>query len=168
MKLNWTSLLVLEEGVIEGRKVFGNIVKYIRMAASSNFGNMFSVVGGSIFLPFLPMEPLQVLVNNLLYDFSQTTIPTDKVDTEWIARPRKWSIGPELFHPGWFVESIFTQTLIVHVIRTNKIPFIQSRASVALLLSTLIIVGIAAGLTYSPLAGVLGFTPLPPIFWLQN
>jgi Mg2+-importing ATPase len=194
-----TSLLVLEEGVIEGRKVFGNITKYIRMAASSNFGNMFSVVGASIFLPFLPMEPLQVLVNNLLYDFSQTTIPTDKVDPEWIAKPRKWSISsvrryiifigpissifdyatfflmlyffktrsnPELFHTGWFVESIFTQTLIVHVIRTNKIPFIQSRASLAMMCSTLVIVGIAAGLTYSPLAGVLGFSSLPAIFWL--
>ena len=194
-----TSLLVLEEGVIEGRKVFGNITKYIRMAASSNFGNMFSVVGASIFLPFLPMEPLQVLVNNLLYDLSQTTIPTDKVDPEWIAKPRKWSISsvrryiifigpissifdyatfflmlyffktrsnPELFHTGWFVESIFTQTLIVHVIRTNKIPFIQSRASLAMMCSTLVIVGIAAGLTYSPLAGVLGFSPLPAIFWL--
>jgi Mg2+-importing ATPase len=194
-----TSLLVLEEGVIEGRKVFGNIIKYVRMGASSNFGNMFSVVGGSAFLPFLPMEPLQVLVNNLLYDFSQTTIPTDKVDPEWIAKPRKWSIGnlrwyiifigpissifdyatfflmlyffntwsnPELFHTGWFVESIFTQTLIVHVIRTNKIPFLQSRASLALIVSTLIIVGIAAGLTYSPLADTLGFSPLPAVFWL--
>ncbi len=194
-----TSLLVLEEGVIEGRKVFGNIIKYLRMAASSNFGNMFSVVGASIFLPFLPMEPLQVLVNNLLYDFSQTTIPTDKVDAEWIAKPRKWSIGnirrfimfigpissifdyatfllmlyffktwsnPDLFHTGWFVESIFTQTLIVHVIRTNKIPFIQSRASWAMICSTLIIVGVAAGLTYSPLAHALGFTSLPATFWL--
>ena len=194
-----TSLLVLEEGVIEGRKVFGNIVKYIRMGASSNFGNMFSVVGGSAFLPFLPMEPLQVLVNNLLYDFSQTTIPTDKVDPEWIAKPRKWAIGnigwymifigpissifdyatfflmlyffntrsnPALFHTGWFIESIFTQTLIVHVIRTNKIPFIQSRASLAMICSTLIIVGVAAGLTYSPLAHTLGFTSLPATFWL--
>lgn len=194
-----TSLLVLEEGVIEGRKVFGNIIKYLRMAASSNFGNMFSVLGASIFLPFLPMEPLQVLVNNLLYDFSQTTIPTDKVDQEWIAKPRKWSIGnirrfilfigpvssifdyatfflmlyffktwskPDLFHTGWFVESIFTQTLIVHVIRTNKIPFIQSRASLAMICSTLIIVGAAAGLVYSPLAHRLGFTPLPAVFWL--
>lgn len=194
-----TSLLVLVEGVIEGRKVFGNIIKYLRMAASSNFGNMFSVLGASVFLPFLPMEPLQVLVNNLLYDFSQTTIPTDKVDQEWIAKPRKWSIGnirrfiicigpissifdyatfflmlyffktwskPDLFHTGWFVESIFTQTLIVHVIRTNKIPFIQSRASLAMICSTLVIVGVAAGLVYSPLADHLGFTPLPAIFWL--
>jgi Mg2+-importing ATPase len=193
-----TSLLVLDEGVVEGRKVFGNITKYIRMAASSNFGNMFSVVGGSIFLPFLPMLPLQVLVNSLLYDFSQTTIPTDKVDPEWIAKPRKWSIGnirrfilfigpissifdyatfflmlyffntwnnQELFHTGWFVESLFTQTLIIHIIRTRKIPFLQSRASLAMILSTVIVIGVGAALTYSPLAHSLGFTPLPAIFW---
>lgn len=86
------SLLVLQEGVIEGRRVFGNIIKYIKMAASSNFGNMFSVVGASVFLPFLPMLPLQVLTNNLLYDFSQTTIPTDNVDREWLMKPRKWAI----------------------------------------------------------------------------
>ena len=156
------SLLVLEQGVLEGRRVFGNIIKYIKMAASSNFGNMFSVVGASAFLPFLPMLPIQVLTNNLLYDFSQTTIPTDEVDADWLTKPRKWTIGeiqrfilfigpissifdyltffimlyvfncwnnPALFHTGWFVESLFTQTLIIHVIRTNKIPFIQSRAS---------------------------------------
>jgi len=87
------SLLVLEQGVIEGRRVFGNIIKYIKMAASSNFGNMFSVIGASIFLPFLPMLPLQVLTNNLLYDFSQTTIPTDEVDNEWLTKPRQWTIG---------------------------------------------------------------------------
>jgi Mg2+-importing ATPase len=137
------NLLILEQGVLEGRRVFGNIVKYIKMAASSNFGNMFSVVGASAFLPFLPMLPIQVLTNNLLYDFSQTTIPTDKVDAEWLTKPRKWMIGdiqrfilfigpissifdyltflimlhifkcwtnPELFHTGWFVESLFTQT----------------------------------------------------------
>ena len=162
-----TSLLVLEEGVMEGRQVFGNIIKYIKMAASSNFGNMFSVLGASLFLPFLPMLPIQVLTNNLLYDFSQTTIPTDDVDAEWLAKPRKWDIGdmrrfilfigpissifdyatffimlfvfkswdnPALFHTGWFVESLFTQTLIIHVIRTNKIPFLQSRASWPLIL----------------------------------
>ena len=87
------SLLVLEQGVLEGRRVFGNIIKYIKMAASSNFGNMFSVVGASAFLPFLPMLPIQVLTNNLLYDFSQTTIPTDEVDAEWLTKPRKWTIG---------------------------------------------------------------------------
>jgi Mg2+-importing ATPase len=193
-----TSLTVLQEGVIEGRKVFGNIIKYIKMAASSNFGNMFSVVGGSLFLPFLPMLPMQILVNNLLYDFSQTTIPTDGVDAEWLSRPRKWAIGdlrrfilfigpissifdyltffimlyvfnawhkPELFHTGWFVESLFTQTLIIHVIRTNKIPFIQSRASLPLTLTSILIVGIGAALPLSPLAGALGFTPLPVAYW---
>jgi Mg2+-importing ATPase len=193
------SLLVLEQGVLEGRRVFGNIVKYIKMAASSNFGNMFSVVGASAFLPFLPMLPIQVLTNNLLYDFSQTTIPTDEVDAEWLATPRKWEIGrilrfilvigpissifdyatfflmlsvfnarqnPALFHTGWFVESLFTQTLIIHVIRTNKIPFIQSRASWPLILTSIIIVAVGVWLTVSPLAGTLGFVPLPPLYWL--
>ncbi|MCX6538467.1 MAG: magnesium-translocating P-type ATPase [Acidobacteria bacterium] len=193
------SLLVLEQGVLEGRRVFGNIVKYIKMAASSNFGNMFSVVGASAFLPFLPMLPIQVLTNNLLYDFSQTTIPTDQVDQDWLTRPRQWTIGkilrfilfigpissifdyatfflmlyvfdcwhnPALFHTGWFVESLFTQTLIIHVIRTNKIPFIQSRASWPLILSSLLIVAVGAWLTVSPLANTLGFVPLPPLYWL--
>ena len=193
------SLLVLEQGVLEGRRVFGNIVKYIKMAASSNFGNMFSVVGASAFLPFLPMLPIQVLTNNLLYDFSQTTIPTDEVDAEWLTKPRQWTIGkilrfilfigpissifdyltffmmlyvfnawhnPALFHTGWFVESLFTQTLIIHVIRTNKIPFIQSRASWPLILTSVIIVAVGAGLTVSPLANTLGFVPLPPRYWL--
>ena len=193
------SLLVLQEGVIEGRKVFGNIIKYIKMAASSNFGNMFSVVGASIFLPFLPMLPLQILTNNLLYDFSQTTIPTDEVDPEWLQKPRKWAIdeirrfilyfGPissifdyltffimlyvfhtwtneALFHTGWFVESLFTQTLIIHVIRTNKIPFIQSSASLPLVLTSLIVVAIGAWLPSSSLADALGFVPLPPLYWL--
>ena len=193
------SLLILQQGVLEGRRVFGNIVKYIKMAASSNFGNMFSVVGASAFLPFLPMLPIQVLTNNLLYDFSQTTIPTDKVDANWLTKPRKWTIGeiqrfilfigpissifdyltffimlwvfdawnnPALFHTGWFVESIFTQTLIIHVIRTHKIPFIQSRASWQLIVSSLIIVAVGAWLPVSPLAGTLGFVPLPPLYWL--
>ena len=193
------SLLILEQGVMEGRRVFGNIIKYIKMAASSNFGNMFSVVGASAFLPFLPMLPIQVLTNNLLYDFSQTTIPTDEVDADWLTKPRKWAIGeiqrfilfigpissifdyltffimlyifnawtdPALFHTGWFVESLFTQTLIIHVIRTNKIPFIQSRASWPLISTSLIIVAVGAWLTVSPLAGTLGFVPLPPLYWL--
>jgi Mg2+-importing ATPase len=193
------SLLVLEQGVLEGRRVFGNIVKYIKMAASSNFGNMFSVVGASAFLPFLPMLPIQVLTNNLLYDFSQTTIPTDQVDADWLTQPRKWEIGkilrfilfigpissifdyltfflmlyvfncwhnPALFHTGWFVESLFTQTLIIHVIRTNKIPFIQSWASWPLILTSIIIVAAGAWLTVSPLATTLGFVPLPPLYWL--
>lgn len=193
------SLLVLEEGVVEGRKVFGNIMKYIKMAASSNFGNMFSVLGASIFLPFVPMLPIQVLTNNLLYDLSQTAIPTDEVDREWLERPRKWAIGelrrfilfigpissifdyltyflmlyvfqcwgnPDLFHTGWFVESLFTQTMIIHVIRTNKIPFIQSRASTPLILTSLLIVAIGAFLPFSPLAETLGFVALPPTYWL--
>ena len=156
-------LHVLEEGVIEGRKVFANILKYIRMGASSNFGNMFSVLGASIFLPFMPMAPIQILTNNLLYDVSQVPIPTDDVDPEQVAKPRPWSmtaisrfmlfIGPcssifdyttffmmlyvfdcwdnarPLFQTGWFVESLLTQTLIIHIIRTNRIPFLQSWAS---------------------------------------
>ncbi|MBI5591310.1 MAG: magnesium-translocating P-type ATPase [Deltaproteobacteria bacterium] len=193
------SLMVLEQGVMEGRRVFGNIIKYIKMAASSNFGNMFSVVGASAFLPFLPMLPIQLLTNNLLYDFSQTTIPTDDVDADWLVKPRQWSIdklmrfilfigpissifdymtffmmlyvfdcwhNPALFHTGWFVESLFTQTLIIHVIRTNKIPFIQSRASWPLILTSVIIVAVGAWLTVSPLADTLGFVPLPPLYWL--
>ncbi|HEY5284734.1 MAG TPA: magnesium-translocating P-type ATPase [Polyangia bacterium] len=193
------SLLVLEQGVLEGRRVFGNIVKYIKMAASSNFGNMFSVVGASAFLPFLPMLPIQVLSTNLLYDFSQTTIPTDGVDADWLTKPRQWTIGkllrfilfigpissifdyvtfflmlyvfkcwdnPALFRTGWFIESLFTQTLIIHVIRTNKIPFIQSRASWPLIITSFAIVAIGSWLTVSPLASTLGFVPLPASFWL--
>lgn len=194
------SLLVLKEGVIEGRKVFGNVIKYIKMAASSNFGNMFSIVGASAFLPFLPMLPLQILTNNLLYDLSQTTIPTDTVDEEWLTKPRKWELGnlrrfivtigpissifdyltffimlvvfkcwnnPALFHSGWFVESLFTQTLIVHVIRTNKIPFIQSLASKPLLISSVAVVVTGALMTVvGPIARILGFVTLPPLYWL--
>jgi len=193
------NLLVLEQGVVEGRRVFGNIIKYIKMAASSNFGNMFSVVGASAFLPYLPMLPIQVLTNNLLYDFSQTTIPTDKVDADWLVKPRKWAVNeiqrfilfigpvssvfdyitffilwhffdcknnPALFHTGWFVESLFTQTLIIHIIRTNKIPFFESRASWPLLLTSVIIVVVGAWLTVSPFAETLGFVQLPSIYWL--
>jgi P-type Mg2+ transporter len=192
------SLLVLEQGVLEGRRVFGNIIKYIKMAASSNFGNMFSVVGASAFLPFLPMLPIQVLSTNLLYDLSQTTIPTDDVDADWLTKPRQWTVGkilrfilfigplssvfdyltyflmlhvfkcwnnPALFHTGWFVESLFTQTLIIHVIRTNKIPFIQSRASWPLIATSFAVVAFGAWLTVSPLAKTLGFVPLPTGFW---
>lgn len=192
------SLLVLEQGVMEGRRVFGNITKYIKMAASSNFGNMFSVVGASAFLPFLPMLPIQVLTNNLLYDFSQIPIPTDEVDTDWLTQPRQWTIGslqrfilfigpissifdyatffimlyvfnawnnPALFHTGWFVELLFTQTLIIHIIRTNKIPFIESRASWPLIVTSFAIVTFGAWLTISPLAKTLGFVPLPALYW---
>jgi Mg2+-importing ATPase len=206
------SLLVLEDGIIEGRKVFGNIIKYIRMGASSNFGNMFSVVGGSYFLPFLPMAPIQILLNNLLYDISQVGIPTDKVDPEFTKTPRKWNIGnikkfmifigpmssifdyatyflmlfffkcfqysspnilpnlktyyENLFHTGWFVESILTQTMIVHIIRTRKIPFLQSAASPGLLFTTLLVMSIGAFLPYSPFAETFGFVPLPAAYWL--
>jgi Mg2+-importing ATPase len=193
-------LMVLEGGVVEGRKVFANIVKYIRMGASSNFGNMFSVLGASAFLPFLPMAPIQVLTNNLLYDFSQVPIPADAVDEEQVARPRPWDIGEikrfilfigpissifdyttffamrylfkcwdpsraSLFQTGWFVESLMTQTLIIHVIRTNKIPFIQSRASWALMATTLAIMAFGMWLPYSPVASALGFTHLPLMYW---
>ena len=206
------SLMVLEEGIVEGRKIFSNIIKYIKMGASSNFGNMFSVVGGSYFLPFLPMAPIQVLTNNFLYDLSQTGIPTDNVDNEFVNKPQKWDIsfiqkfmifiGPissifdyatfflmlyffncilfsqsgtspemkthyeKLFHTGWFVESNLTQTLIVYIIRTNKIPFLQSRPSMPMVLTTLIVMTISIYLPYSPIASFLGLTALPPIFFL--
>jgi len=192
------SLMVLADGVLEGRKIFGNIVKYIKMGASSNFGNMLSVLGASIFLPFLPMAPIQVLTNNLLYDFSQTTIPTDNVDSDYIAAPRRWDIGnitkfmlflgpissifdyvtygmllfvfgawtnPPLFQTGWFVESLLTQTLIIHIIRTAKIPFVQSRASSSLIATTVLVASAGAILPYSPLGSTLGFVPLPGPYW---
>ena len=205
------SLLVLEDGILEGRKVFSNIIKYIRMGARSNFGNMFSVLGASYLLPFLPMQPLQILLNNLLYDFSQTGIPTDHVDEEQIARPRKWDIGnikwfmifigpissifdyatfalmwfvfnsrafldigqgqagreihAQLFQTGWFAESLLTQTLIVHIIRTKRLPFIQSRASLPMTMTTLIVMAIGVWLPYSPFADALGFVRLPLSYW---
>lgn len=192
------NLLVLEQGVLEGRRVFGNIVKYIKMTASSNFGNMFSVIGASIFVPFLPMQPIQVLTNNLLYNVSQIAIPTDSVDEEWIAKPRKWAVeeikrfimfigpissifdyatyflmlylfkawnNPGLFQTGWFVESLFTQTLIIHVIRTNKIPFIQSRASKPLMITSVLIVCFGGFLVGSPLGSAFGFVKLPVLYW---
>jgi len=193
------SLLVLQQGVLEGRKVFGNIVKYIKMGASSNFGSMFSVLGASLFLPFLPMLPIQVLTNNLLYDFSQTAVPTDNVDEDYLAVPRKWDIDnifkfmvfigpvssifdyttffvmlylfdgwnhPSLFQTGWFVESLLSQTLIIHVIRTAKIPFVESRASPALIATSATICGVGAILPFTPMGEALKFTPLPPLYWL--
>jgi Mg2+-importing ATPase len=192
------SLIVLQDGVTEGRRIFGNILKYIRMGASSNFGNMFSVVGGSIFLPFLPMAPIQVLTNNLLYDFSQTTIPTDNVDEEFLASPRRWDISeifkfmvfigpissifdyltyammlfvfhawdnPSLFQTGWFVESLLTQTLIIHIIRTAHIPFVESHASPALIATTIIICAIGILLPSIWIGSALGFMPLPWGYW---
>jgi Mg2+-importing ATPase len=193
-------LMVLEGGVIEGRKVFANIIKYIRMGASSNFGNMFSVLGASAFLPFLPMAPIQILTNNMLYDFSQIPIPTDAVDDEQVARPRPWNIGEikrfilcigpissifdystffvmlwvfkcwdpsraSVFQTGWFVESLMTQTLVIHIIRTNKIPFLQSRASWTLTVTTLAIMAFGAWLPYSPVASSLGLAQLPAMYW---
>ncbi len=188
------SLLALEQGVIEGRKVFGNITKYIKMGASSNFGNMFSVLGASAFLPFLPMLPVQILVNNLLYDFSQTTVATDNVDDEYVKTPRQWDIGnigrymlflgpvsslfdyltfgvliaffggltnPTMFQTGWFMESLLSQTLIVHVIRTGRIPFLQSRPSAALLATTIGICLVGIWLPTSPLAPALGLAAMP-------
>ena len=201
------SLRVLDEGVLEGRKVFANISKYVRMGASSNFGNMFSVLGASLFVPFLPMLPIQILTNNLLYDLGQTTIPTDAVDADQIERPRPWNIralirfilfiGPcssifdyttylmmlylfgcrdtstaaaaahsaSLFQTGWFVESLLTQTLIIHIIRTNKVPFLQSRASGPVLGMGLLTVAIGVGLSFSRAGGALGFTALPALYW---
>jgi len=195
------NLLILESGVVEGRKTFANIIKYIRMGTSSNFGNMFSVLGASALLPFLPMQPVQILINNLLYDFSQTGIPFDHVDREDLVKPPKWKIdnirrfmifiGPissifdyatyalmwfvfgatsvdnqALFQTGWFVESLMTQTLIVHVIRTAKVPFFQSRASLPMLLITATVMGVGIYLPFSPIAASLGFVPLPPIYFL--
>jgi Mg2+-importing ATPase len=194
------SLLILDAGVELGRKVFSNVVKYIRMGASSNFGNMFSVLGASALLPFLPMAPIQVLTNNLLYDFSQVPIPTDNVDPEQVARPRPWridqiarfivAIGPvssifdyttfaflwfvlgartadqaALFQTGWFVESLMTQTLIIHVIRTNRIPFLQSRPSWPLVATTVTVMGVGLWLPASPFGPALGFVPLPMLYW---
>jgi P-type Mg2+ transporter len=201
------SLMVLEEGVLEGRKVFANILKYIRMGASSNFGNMFSVLGASVFVPFLPMLPIQILANNLLYDISQTAIPTDEVDPEQVAKPRPWEmksltrfivfIGPtssifdyttylmmlyifhcwnvstpaaaahseRLFQTGWFVESLLTQTLIIHIIRTRKIPFFQSRPSWPLIVMSACIMAAGIAIAVSPLGTHLGFTTLPPLYW---
>jgi len=185
---------VLEQGVVEGRKVFGNITKYIKMGASSNFGNMFSVLGSSMFLPFLPMLPVQILVNNLLYDFSQTTVATDAVDEEYVKAPRQLDIGnirrymlflgpisslfdyitfatlivvygawtdPRLFQTGWFLESLISQTLIVHVIRTGKVPFLQSKPSFPLLVTTVAVCLLGAWLPTSPFAAALGLEPMP-------
>lgn len=194
------NLMVLAEGVVEGRCVFANIVKYVRMGASSNFGNMFSVLGASAFLPFVPMLPIQVLTNNLLYDFSQVAIPTDHVDDDQVQMPCPWRldeitrfillVGPlssifdyttfwvmlsvfkcwhpdqaSLFQTGWFIESLVTQTLIIHVIRTRRIPFLQSWPSPTLMATTLLVLGLGLWLPISPLAPVLGFTRLPSAYW---
>jgi Mg2+-importing ATPase len=190
------SLLVLEAGVLEGRKVFGNIIKYIKMGASSNFGNMFSMLGASALFPFLPMLPVQLLTQNLLYDISQTAIPFDDVDVEYMEVPRKWEIGEisrfmvffgpisslfdyvtfavlwfffkaqtpadaSLFQAGWFVEGLLSQTLIVHMIRTRRIPFIQSRASWPLIIMTATIMTVGVYVPFTIYGSSIGFTPLP-------
>ena len=190
------SLLVLEEAVIEGRKTFANIIKYIKMTASSNFGNVFSVLIASIFLPFLPMLPIQLLVQNLLYDVSQVSIPWDDVDQDYLKQPRKWDaggiarfmifVGPissifdivtfilmwhvfgantvekqSLFQSGWFVVGLLTQTLIVHMIRTQHVPFIQSRAATPVILLTASIMAFGIYLPFSSLGEHLGMVPLP-------
>lgn len=197
------SLLFLSEGVQEGRRTFGNIIKYIKMTLSSNFGNIFSVIGASALFPFLPMLPVQLLTQNLLYDLSQTAIPFDNVDKIFLQQPRKWDpsgiakfmffIGPisslfdyvtfavmwfvfganspdtqALFQSGWFVEGLLSQTLIVHMIRTRQIPFIQSIASPPLLITTAIIMAIGIYIPYSYVGHSIGLVSLPGnyFYWL--
>lgn len=216
-------LMVLEQGIIEGRKTYANMIKYIKMTASSNFGNMFSVLAASALLPFLPMMSLQLILLNLIYDLSCTAIPWDNVDEEFIAKPRKWDassvgnfmiwIGPTssifdfttylfmyfvfcplfvsggvlfndlpahfsgaelamiqakyigLFQAGWFVESMWSQTLVIHMIRTPKLPFIQSRASAPLTLLTITGIAVLTVIPFSPLGAMLGFTALPAAYF---
>ncbi|MEM2902310.1 MAG: magnesium-translocating P-type ATPase [Candidatus Bathyarchaeia archaeon] len=191
------SLRVLNDGVLEGRKTFGNTMKYIMMGVSSNFGNMFSVAGASLFLPFLPMLPIQILLNNLLYEFSQSTITTDNVDLDYVEKPKRWDIsfikqfmitlGPissifdfltffimliifkateSLFQTAWFMESLCTQTLVIFAIRTRQTPFYKSKPSRLLLLSNVIIVGLALMLPYTPLGDLFRFVDPPPMFFL--
>ncbi|HPP12856.1 MAG TPA: magnesium-translocating P-type ATPase, partial [bacterium] len=190
------SLLVLEHGVTEGRKIFGNIIKYIKIGSSSNFGNMFSMTGASLFLPFLPMTPVQILLNNFLYDVSQVAIPTDAVDEEYLRKPRPWNVqairrfmvtigpissifdfltfgillfvfhaDPSLFHTGWFLESLCTQTLVIHVIRTSRIPFLESRPSRPLLVTSFLIVATGLVLPFTFMAKPLGFVPPPGAYF---
>lgn len=189
-------LMVLEEGVLKGRETFGNIIKYINMTASSNFGNVFSVLVASAFLPFLPMLAIHLLIQNLLYDLSQLALPWDKMDPEFLKKPRKWDaqnigrfmlwIGPtssvfdivtyavmwfvfgansaasqSLFQSGWFIEGLLSQTLVVHMLRTEKIPFFQSCAALPVLLMTVVIVAVGIGIPFSPLGAMVGLQPLP-------
>jgi Mg2+-importing ATPase len=183
---------VLADGVIDGRRIFTNTIKYVLMGTSSNFGNMLSAAGASLFLPFLPMLPTQILLNNLLYDLSELAIPTDRVDTELLERPAHWDnalirrfmavfgpisslydfatfavmlgvfhAGESMFHTGWFVESLATQSLVILVIRTRRVPFFRSRPSGLLLANTLFFVLLGAALPFTPLAARLGFMRLP-------
>jgi Mg2+-importing ATPase len=189
-------LEVLHAGIIAGRTSFGNVLKYLLMGTSSNFGNMFSMAGASLFLPFLPMLPTQILLNNFLYDFAQITIPADRVDPEYVRRPQRWDIGlirrfmlvigpvsslydfltfyvllsvfrfgEVLFHTGWFLESLATQTLVLFVIRTAGRPWRQ-RPSTPLTVTTLVVVAIGAALPYTPVADVLGLAPLPTMYFV--
>jgi Mg2+-importing ATPase len=195
------SLMVLEEGVIEGRKTFGNTIKYIKMTASSNFGNVFSVLVASAFLPFLPMLPVQLLTVNLMYDFSQASIPWDDMDADYVRVPRQWKaddigrfmtiVGPissifdiatyavmwfvfganspdrqSLFQSGWFIESLATQTLIVHMIRTAKVPFLQSRATWPVLATTAACIAVGTLLPFEPLGRKVGLTALPASYFV--
>lgn len=197
------SLMVLEQGILEGRRTFGNILKYLNMTASSNFGNVFSVMGASAMLPFLPMQPIHLLIQNLLYDISQTTIPFDQVDREFLQYPQKWNvpnlgrfmlfIGPissifdyatyglmwfifsantlekaSLFQSGWFVEGLLSQTVIIHMIRTGKIPFLQSTASLPVIITTGIIMTIGIIIPFTTFGASIGMVPLPSSYfpWL--
>ena len=198
-------LMVLRKGVIYGRRTFGNIIKYIKMTASSNFGNMFSMLGASALLPFLPMLPVQILIQNLLYDLSQVSIPWDTMDEEFLEKPKKWDaqgitrfmlfIGPissifdyatfavmffifkansahreMLFQSGWFIEGLLSQTLIVHMIRTRKIPFIQSWAAAPVLALTTLIMTIGVLIPFTSFAESLKMQPLPLSYfpWLAG
>lgn len=198
-------LMVLEDGVLEGRKTFGNITKYIKMTASSNFGNMFSVMAASAFLPFLPMMPIHLLIQNLLYDISQTAIPFDRMDPEYLKRPRRWDasdlsrfmmfVGPissvfdivtylvmwyvfgccspehqALFQSGWFIEGLLSQTLIVHMIRTRKIPFFQSRASWPVTGLTVLVMCAGTVIPFTSFGASVGLVPLPLSYfpWLAG
>ncbi len=195
------SLLVLGEGVLKGREVYGNIIKYIKMTASSNFGNVFSVMVASAFLPFLPMLPLQLLIQNLCYDISQLALPWDRMDKEFLKKPRKWDpkgigrfmiyLGPtssifdmttfailwyvygansvahqDFFQSGWFVEGLLSQTLIVHLLRTQKIPFIQSVAAMPLIFMTVIIMGLGLYLPFSSLGPLIKLIHLPGSYFI--
>lgn len=191
--LSHKSLHELGQGIIEGRKTFGNTLKYLMMGLSSNFGNMFSLIGAAIFLPYLPILPFQVLLNNSLYDISQTTIPSDHVDMEYLKKPKHWDVkfmrkfmvvfglmssifdfatfymlygyfhlGPAMFHTGWFIESLATQTLVIYIIRTRKF-FLSSRPSLYLIITTLLIVATGFILPFTFMGAYFSFEPLPPV-----
>ena len=191
------NLMVLRDGVLEGRRVFGNIFKYIKMGASSNFGNMFSMAGSSLILPFLPMYPIQIILNNFLYDASQVAIPSDDVDEEYLLKSRSWNIkyvmkfmmyfgplssvfdyitwgvllfvyhaGPAMFATCWFVESMCTQLLVIHIIRTGKIPFIESWPSPFLIFTSIYITSAALVLPYTPLGSYFKFVMPPGTFYI--